>query len=348
MLERAVRSVRAALPAAPTVLVVRQDKVESAVQHWGPEGIAVVPGGELRQDSVRRGVEALDLDDEDLVAIHDGARPFVPAEDTLAVVRAAEECGAAVLVAPVVDTLKRVGPTGAVVETVSRENLARALTPQAFRVAALRRAWAAAGAGPWTDEAALVESQGGEVRAVTGDPRNVKITRREDVRLVEGVLSASFRVGQGIDVHPFAPGRPMWLCGVEIECELGLAGHSDADAALHAVTDAILGACGEGDIGDHFPPSEEHWRGVASAVFVRDAVERAAFRGWCVANCDLTILAERPRISPHRGRMRERLAELLGVGVECVSVKATTTEGLGFVGRREGVLASAVVLLERR
>lgn len=346
VLEWAVRSLRAAFPSAPVVLVVHRERVAELGDVWASRGVRVVAGGERRQDSVRRGVDATGAGDDAVVLIHDGARPFVPLADVRALAEAALRTGAALLVAPIPDTVKRVGGDGRVEATVPRQGLARALTPQGFRVGVLRRAWAAAPEGEWTDEAALVETTGGRVEAVTGDARNVKVTRPEDLELVAGVFPRRVRVGQGVDVHPFAEGRTMWLCGVELPGETGLAGHSDADAALHAVTDAILGACGAGDIGQHFPPSDERWRGVSSAVFVRHAVELAAARGWRVAHCDLSILAERPRIGPHREAMRARLAELLAVPEGDIGLKATTCEGMGFVGRREGLVAMAVVTLE--
>jgi 2-C-methyl-D-erythritol 4-phosphate cytidylyltransferase / 2-C-methyl-D-erythritol 2,4-cyclodiphosphate synthase len=348
VLDRAVHALRAALPAAPVALVVRPEQVREAAERWSGQAVAVVAGGERRQDSVRNGVSALALADDTVVLIHDGARPFVPAADVLAVAEAARSQGAALLVSPIADTVKRVLAHGQVAETVSREGLARALTPQAFRAGVLRDAWARAAGGVWTDEAALVESVGGAVRAVVGDPRNVKVTRREDLAMVTPLFAAQMRVGQGIDIHPFAPGRELWLAGVEIAGETGLAGHSDADVVLHAVTDAILGACGAGDIGEHFPPSDERWRGAASQLFVRRALELAGERGLAVASCDVTVLAERPRIGPHRERMRSRLAEILSVDRERVNVKATTCEGLGFVGRGEGIVATAVVALGSR
>ncbi len=346
VLERAVSSVRAAFPAAPTVLVVRADQVEKARKHWDPRGVRVVAGGVHRQDSVKSGFSALEPGDDTVVLIHDAARPFVPLGDALRVAAAAAESGAALLAAPVVDTVKRLRSDGSVETTVPRDRLARALTPQAFRAGVLRRAWEAAGEGVWSDEAALVERTGGKVMAVAGDPRNVKVTHPEDLETVSGVLPGRVRVGQGVDVHPFAPGRPLWLCGVELRGETGLAGHSDADVALHAVTAAVLGACGAGDIGEHFPPSEERWRDAPSEVFVRHALELAEDRGWRITSCDLTLLAEAPRIGPHRPAMRARLAELLGLAVEQVNLKATTCEGMGFVGRGEGIVALSVVTLE--
>ena len=346
VLERAVAAVRDPLAGAETVLVVRPDHVAEAAEHWSARGVRVVAGGARRQDSVRNGFAALDPPEATLVVIHDGARPFVPAADVRSVVAEAERHGAALLAAPMVDTVKRIRHDGTVDTTIPREQLARALTPQVFRAGVLRRAWQTAGEGDWSDEAALVERQGGTVVAVPGDARNLKLTNPEDLGMLANVSGRACRVGQGIDVHPFAAGRKLWLCGVELPSELGLAGHSDADAALHAVTDAILGACGAGDIGQHFPPSEAQWRDAPSEVFVRRAVELAAERGWHLVNCDITLLAELPRIAPHRDAMRARVAELLGMAPDDVGVKATTAEGMGFVGRKEGIVAFALVTLE--
>lgn len=347
VVERAVAAVRAAFPGAPAALVVRADRVAELRETWADRGVLVVPGGARRQDSVRRGVEALGPADADVVLVHDAARPFVPVADVRAVAEAVPPEGGALLVAAVVDTVKRIGEGGLVDGTVSREGLARALTPQGFRAGSLRRAWEQVGGGEWTDEAALLEAAGMPVRAVAGDPRNTKITRQEDTAMLEALFGSRIRVGQGLDVHAFASGRPLWLCGVELEGEEGLAGHSDADVALHAVADAILGACGAGDIGVHFPPTEERWRDAASSIFVRRAVELAAERGLSVAHCDVTIVAERPRLGPHRERMSRRLEELLGVAAGSVGLKATTTERLGFTGRGEGIAALAVVTLEQ-
>jgi len=346
VLERAVEAVRNPLPGAACVLVVPANRVSELAPHWAAHGVTVAAGGAARQDSVRAGVAALALADDDVVVVHDGARPFVPAEDVGAVVRAAHATGAAVLGAPVADTLKRVAEDGRVAATVAREGVVRSLTPQAFRVGLLRRAWARCGAGQWTDEAALLEAQGVAVAVVPGDPRNLKVTTPQDLDLLRGLYPRIVRVGQGIDVHPFAPERELWLCGVRVEGETGLAGHSDADVVLHAVTDAILGACSEGDIGVHFPPSDERWRGAASATFVRHALELASRRGWQVVHCDVTVLAERPRLAPWRPQLLASLAGILGVGPEAVSLKATTCEGLGFVGRAEGIQAFAVVTLQ--
>lgn len=348
VLEWSMAGIRAACPDAPIALVVAPDRVAQARRRWEGDSIVVVVGGRRRQDSVKAGVDAVASDPAQVVVIHDGARPFVPAADVSAVVAAATRSGAALLVAAIVDTIKEVSAQGRVTRTIPRDHLVRSLTPQAFLVGVLRQAWAGAPAGEWTDEAALVEACGREVVAVPGDPRNLKVTSSGDAAMLAGLLSHTVRVGHGLDIHPFAPHRPLWLCGIEVPSEVGLAGHSDADVALHAVTDAVLGACGCGDIGEHFPPSDPQWRGVASKTFLRHAVGLAAERGFTVGNCDLTVLAEQPRIGPFREAMACRLAELLGVDRGAVNVKATTCEGLGFVGRREGIVAEAVVTLELR
>jgi len=347
VLERAVAAVTAPLPGAAVVLAVRAEHVAELSRRWAPLGVRVVAGGLRRQDSVRRAFEALDPADDTLVVIHDGARPLVSGDDVRAVVAAAAQCGAAVLTASLVDTIKRIDASGLIIGTLPREELGRALTPQVFRAGLLRRAWAQVGDGSWTDEAGLLEIAGFPVRAVPGDPGNTKITRREDLGMLAGAFAPRYRTGFGIDVHPFDPERPLWLCGVRLDGEAGLSGHSDSDVALHAITDAILGACGAGDIGLHFPPSDPQWRGAPSDQFVVRALELAGEAGWRVVHCDLTLLAEVPRINPHRDRLRGRLAELLDLDLGDIGLKATTTEGLGFVGRREGMTAMALVTLER-
>lgn len=346
VLQQAVASLRAAFPEAPLVVVVRPGQEAACEKELAAFRVmAVVPGGEQRQDSVRAGVEALGLPATAVVLIHDGARPFVPVADVREVAEQAKEVGAAVLVAPVVDTVKEVSQESLVVRTVPRQGLVRSLTPQAFRVGLLQRAWEQAQLGQWTDEAALLESLQLPVRAVMGDPRNIKLTRPEDLSLLRGLFPSPVRVGQGLDVHPFAPDRPLVLAGVPIPSPLGLAGHSDADVVLHAVTDAILGGCGEGDIGEHFPPSDPRWAGAASRKFVEFALEKARAKGLSPSHCDVTVLAEKPRLAPYRQAMRESLASLLGLALDAVNIKATTCESLGFVGRGEGMVALAVVVL---
>jgi 2-C-methyl-D-erythritol 4-phosphate cytidylyltransferase / 2-C-methyl-D-erythritol 2,4-cyclodiphosphate synthase len=234
-------------------------------------------------------------------------------------------------------------------ETVSRDGLWRAQTPQAFRLPALRAAYAAwpADEEP-TDDAAVIERAGGRVILAPGYPMLMKLTYPEDFVMAEMLAGRAriVRVGQGIDAHRWGPGQAVWLCGVEIAHDRALIGHSDADAGLHALTDAILGAIGDGDIGDHFPPSDPQWRGSSSDRFLTYAVERVSARGGRILNADVTLVCERPKIRPHRDAMRARLAELLEIPIDRVSVKATTTEQMGFTGREEGLLAQAVVSVE--
>ncbi len=313
-----------------------------------------VTGGASRQDSARLGLEALAARAPRLVLIHDAARPFVSQDLIGRVIEALERHPGAVPASPVADTLKRANPDGFIVATIERENLWRAETPQGFRFAAIldahRRA-AAEGLHAFTDDAALAERAGLTVALVAGSPRNVKITTAEDLAMANHLLAPSSawetRTATGFDVHRFCPGDHVWLCGVSIPHSHGLLGHSDADAGLHALTDALLGAIGEGDIGDHFPPSDPRWKGAPSSLFLADAARRIAARGGRIVNVDVTLLCEAPKIAPHRAAMRAAMAEILAIEPSRVSVKATTTEGLGATGRREGLaaLASATVLL---
>lgn len=322
---------------------------------------APVVGGASRQESVRRGLEALAGDAPDLVLVHDAARPFVsPAILDRALAGLAEN--AAVLVAvPVVDTLKRAGDGPRVdgssvdghrvVDTVSRDGLWAAQTPQGFHFAPLLAAHARAateGRSDFTDDAAVAEWAGMTVALVEGERGNVKITTAADLAEAEARMTidlfarlADVRVGWGYDVHAFEPGDHVTLCGVAIPHEAKLNGHSDADVALHALTDAILGALGDGDIGAHFPPSDPQWRGCASAVFLRDAMARLEKRGGVLAHVDVTLVAEVPKIGPHREVMRASVAEICRISIDRVGVKATTNEKLGFVGRKEGIAAMA-------
>ena len=322
-----------------------------------PRLAAPVSGGATRQASVLAGLRALALDAPDLVLVHDAARPFVTA-DILdrCIARLAEAEGALVAV-PVVDTMKRAEPDGRIAATVSRDGLWAAQTPQGFRFAALHAAHekaAAEGLDGFTDDAAIAEWAGLDVRIVEGDAANLKITTNADLARAEARImldrfaaTADIRVGSGYDVHAFTEGSGVTLCGVTIPFDRKLLGHSDADVAMHALTDAILGAIGDGDIGAHFPPSQAEWKGCDSAVFLRDAVERVEKRGGMLAHVDITIVAEAPKVGPHREAMRTRLAEILGIAIDRVAVKATTNEKLGFVGRQEGIaaLATATVRL---
>jgi 2-C-methyl-D-erythritol 4-phosphate cytidylyltransferase / 2-C-methyl-D-erythritol 2,4-cyclodiphosphate synthase len=308
---------------------------------WGC--LPSVPGGATRQDSVRAGLEALVPHAPDVVLVHDAARPIIPAGTIPALLAALAEAAGAIPGAPVADTLKRV-ERGVIMETVPRTGLFRAQTPQAFRFGTLLEAHRSGLTGA-TDDASLLEAAGLSVEVVAGSDDNIKLTYPEDLTRLERIMSVPLqpRVGTGYDVHVLEAGRPLYLCGVRIEHEKGLAGHSDADVGIHALCDAIYGALAEGDIGRHFPPSQAAWKDADSARFLRHAAERIAARGGRLVNADVTLICERPKITPHAAAMMQRLAELLGVDAGRISVKATTTERLGFTGRGEGIAAQAVV-----
>lgn len=307
-----------------------------------------VPGGAERAHSVRNGLEALAGQAPERVLVHDAARPFLTRKVVNDLVDALERAEAALPVLPVSDTLKR-AKDGTVTATVPRDELYRAQTPQAFRYKALVEAHAAwSGDDALTDDALAIERTGGRVVLTAGDPRLTKLTYPEDFEMAE-VLAGQMRelrVGQGLDAHRFGPGDGVWLCGVQIAHDKALVGHSDADAGLHALTDAILGAIGEGDIGDHFPPTDPKWKGAASDLFLKHAAELVRGRGGRLVNVDVTLVCERPKIKPHRAAMRARLAEILELPLDAVSVKATTMETMGFTGREEGLAASAVAMVE--
>jgi len=305
---------------------------------------AAVAGGETRQESVRRGLEALAAGALQAVLIHDGARPLVDAATVGRVLAALRTADGAVAAVPAVDSLLRV-EAGRAGPYLDRTGVYRAQTPQGFRFAAIREAhrrFAGAGMG---DDVQVARAAGLEVTVVEGAEDNLKVTAPADLARAEGLLLARLgdvRVGQGYDVHRLGPGSGVMLCGVAVPHERSLVGHSDADVALHALTDAILGALGEADIGRHFPPGDPRWRGASSDRFLAHAMRLLAARGGVLAHADLTVVCEAPRIGPHREAMRARLAELLQVGLDRVSVKATTTERLGFAGRREGIACQAV------
>ncbi len=303
-----------------------------------------VPGGATRQDSVRAGLRALLAHAPDVVLVHDAARPLIPAGTVAALLAALRTHRGAIPAVPVADTLKR-GRDGVIEATVPRAGLYRAQTPQAFDFATLLALHDAPAHPGATDDAWLLERAGHAVALVPGAEENVKLTYPEDAARLERSLGATLvpRVGTGFDVHVLKAGRPMILCGVTVPGEMGLDGHSDADVGIHALCDAIYGALAEGDIGRHFPPSEGEWKDADSARFLRHAAGRIAARGGRLANADVTLICERPKITPHAPAMRARLAELLGVPVARVSVKATTTEQLGFAGRGEGIAAQAAV-----
>jgi len=301
-------------------------------------------GGATRQESVRRGLEALAVDAPDFVLIHDAARPLVSSRLIDGVIAALEAgADAAIPLLPVADTLRK-QENGKWI-TVPREGLLRAQTPQGFRFAAILKAHRDHAAREVTDDMALAELAELKIVAVPGEETNMKVTNAEDFVVAEGLLSARLgeaRTGSGYDVHRFVPGDHVWLCGVKIPHDHGLEGHSDADAGLHALTDAILGAIGEGDIGLHFPPTDERWRGAPSWKFLDHAAGMVRGKGGAIVHCDVTIICERPKVSPYREAMRAKIVEILHLDVSRVSVKATTTEGLGFTGRREGLAAQAI------
>jgi 2-C-methyl-D-erythritol 4-phosphate cytidylyltransferase/2-C-methyl-D-erythritol 2,4-cyclodiphosphate synthase len=305
--------------------------------------LPVVAGGASRQASVLAGLEALVPHAPDIVLVHDAARPLIPSGTVVALLAALERASGAIPAVPVADTLKR-GSDGRIAETVPRAGLFRAQTPQAFRFAALLAAHRAPATDVATDDASLLEAAGQIVLLVAGAEDNIKLTYPEDLQRLERAMGGSLipRVGTGFDVHAFAEGRALILCGVEVPHPRGLAGHSDADVGMHALCDAIYGALAEGDIGRHFPPSEAAWKDADSARFLVHAAERIAARGGRLANADVTLICERPKIAPYAAAMSERLAVLLGVDKSLVSVKATTTERLGFTGRGEGIAAQAV------
>jgi 2-C-methyl-D-erythritol 4-phosphate cytidylyltransferase / 2-C-methyl-D-erythritol 2,4-cyclodiphosphate synthase len=304
-------------------------------------------GGATRQASVRAGLETLAAKKPDIVLVHDAARPFASAALLSRAIEAAEKTGAAIPGLPVIDTVKAVDTAGLIRETLDRNTLRTVQTPQAFAYAPLleahRRALAQ-GREDFTDDAAIAEWAGLKVSVFAGEPGNIKITNPEDFARAEGIAGAALgdvRTGTGIDVHAFGPGDHVTLGGLRIAHDRSLIGHSDADVALHALTDAILGALADGDIGAHFPPSDPQWKGATSDRFLAFAVGRVNARGGRIAHLDLTLVCEAPKIGPHRDAMRANIARLAGIAVERVAVKATTSEKLGFTGRGEGIAAYA-------
>ena len=307
-------------------------------------------GGATRQQSVRNGLEAQTEARPEIVLIHDGARPFCSRALTHRAIEAARAYGAAVPATPMTDSVKQVDPEGRIVASPDRSSLRAVQTPQAFRYDLILEAHRRAARADLTDDAAVAEQAGHPTYVFEGDFDNMKVTTMGDLREAEARLRArasEVRVGQGFDVHAFAPGDAVWLAGVRIPHDQKLEGHSDADVALHAIADAIYGALGDGDIGSHFPPSDPQWRGADSEIFLRHAVGLVKARGGFVAHLDATLVCEAPKVGPHREAMRARIAEIAGIALDRVGVKATTSEKLGFTGRREGIacLAMATVNL---
>jgi 2-C-methyl-D-erythritol 4-phosphate cytidylyltransferase/2-C-methyl-D-erythritol 2,4-cyclodiphosphate synthase len=345
-------------PAVTTVqVVIHPDDREiyaASLSYRSPKIAAPVAGGASRQSSVRLGLTAIAASGADLVLIHDAARPFIPVAVIDRVIAALDRCPGAVPALPVADTLKRATGAATIAATVPRDGLWRAQTPQGFRfseILAAHEKAADAGRDDFTDDAAIAEWAGLTVALVDGATENTKITTAADVfdarRKCEAAMHYEPRIGTGFDVHRFAPGTSVWLCGVEIPHTKKLEGHSDADVGLHALTDALLGTIGDGDIGHHFPPTDPQWKGARSSLFLEDAARRVRGRGGQIVNVDVTVLAEAPRIGPHRPAMQACIAGILGITPDRVGIKATTMEELGAIGRREGIvaMASALVLL---
>jgi len=308
---------------------------------------APVIGGATRQQSVRLGLEALAKDAPDYVLIHDAARPLI-SRKVIGDVIAALEAGAdgALPMVAASDTLRRRNADGAWM-LVNRENLYRAQTPQGFVYAKILKAHRDHAAEEVTDDVALGELAGMKVEMVEGEEKNIKVTRKEDFALAESLInSGDVRSASGYDVHKFTDGDHIWLCGLKIPHSHALEGHSDADVGLHAITDALLGCIGEGDIGQHFPPTDERWKGAASWKFLDHAAGLVRARGGVINHVDVTIICERPKVGPHRQAMKAKIAEILEIDSSRVSVKATTTEGLGFTGRREGIAAQAIATVK--
>jgi 2-C-methyl-D-erythritol 4-phosphate cytidylyltransferase / 2-C-methyl-D-erythritol 2,4-cyclodiphosphate synthase len=311
----------------------------------GLPGPILVTGGNTRQQSVANGIaEIAKLGTTGKILIHDAARPFLPQHIITDLIAALTTEQAAVPALPVIDSLAR--GTSHMSEAVDRHELWRVQTPQAFHfdvIAAAHRDWS--GDSPASDDASMVMASGIRVALIAGDDTLAKFTFPDDFsdKTRQGETMQSVRIGQGFDVHRLVAGEELWLCGLKIDHSHGLMGHSDADVALHAITDAMLGALALGDIGDHFPPTDARWRGAASDQFARHALGLAMQQGYRLSNVDVTIICEAPKIGPHRSAMRERLAEILATDIENISVKATTTEQLGFTGRGEGIAAQAVI-----
>jgi len=328
------------------VLVVHPDDRPS--QPWpGDTGAQIVTGAATRQGSVLAGLTAIE-GQFDRVLIHDAARPCVSAQVISSVLAALDTAPAAAPALAVVDALWQ-GDGTHVAGTRDRSGLYRAQTPQGFDLAAILAAHRRFDAEA-ADDVEIARHAGLPVTIVPGDEDNLKITRAADFARAERILGhrMDMRLGNGYDVHRFGPGDHVVLCGVTIPFERGLQGHSDADVGMHAVSDAIYGALAEGDIGRHFPPTDPQWKGAASAIFLRHAVDLAATRGYEIGNVDCTLVCELPKIGPHAPAMRAEMARLMGIGIDRISVKATTSERLGFTGRGEGIAALATVTLASR
>jgi 2-C-methyl-D-erythritol 4-phosphate cytidylyltransferase / 2-C-methyl-D-erythritol 2,4-cyclodiphosphate synthase len=360
LLARTIARLVRAVPGAVFLPIIHKDDLEfyrtcvasierELTQYLAPP----VFGGATRQDSVRLGLEALSSRPAPpaIVFIHDAARPFVSGALIERAISAAKTYGAAVPGVALTDTIKQIDADGSVTETLPRAQLRAIQTPQAFRfglILAAHRKAASAGVGDLTDDAAVAEFAGNRIHVFDGEESNMKITAPEDFARAETKLLGELtdiRTGQGYDVHAFGEGSHVWLGGVKIEHDRGLVGHSDADVLSHAITDALLGALAEGDIGSHFPPSDPQWRGAPSRIFLAAAVAKVRARGGTIAHIDATVVCERPKLGPHRDAIRESIAKIADIPVDRVAVKATTSERLGFTGREEGIASLAITTI---
>jgi 2-C-methyl-D-erythritol 4-phosphate cytidylyltransferase/2-C-methyl-D-erythritol 2,4-cyclodiphosphate synthase len=330
------------------VAIHPDDRVLYEMAIGGLDLLPVVEGGAERQDSVLAALESLAPLNPERVLVHDGARPLLEPKVTGRVLAALDVADGAIAALPVSDSMKRAGDQGEILASLDRTGLWRAQTPQGFSFVPFLAAHRRHRGASLGDDAAVAEKAGMRVRLVMGSEDNLKITTEEDLVRAERLLSArcaDIRTGFGFDVHRFGPGDHVMLCGIRVPHDRGLIGHSDADVGLHALTDALLGAVGAGDIGLHFPPGDGRWRGADSAQFLTHTVELVRSRGGLIRNLDITIVCEAPRIGPHRAAMAARIAALAGIDADRVNVKATTSEGLGFTGRGEGIAAQAVATI---
>ena len=330
---------------AQVVLVVPEDWCDQIRSELEGLAVEVIAGGADRSSSVLNGLRSLKAEKDDIVLIHDAARPGLSETVIHELRQALQVSDAAAPAMPVVDALKK--STDGLLENVDRQDLFRVQTPQAFRVSAITKVLSERREG-FVDDLAAVEAAGAKVTLTRGREKLHKITYDEDFAHLGALLAESrMRIGSGYDVHALVEGDGVTLCGVHVPHTFKLSGHSDADVGWHALTDAILGAIAAGDIGDHFPPDDNKWKGADSAVFLEHAVKLANDAGWRIGNCDITLICEAPKVKPHRFEMRKRTADVIGIDQGAVSIKATTTEKLGFEGRREGIAAQAVVMLSR-
>ncbi|HYM71656.1 MAG TPA: bifunctional 2-C-methyl-D-erythritol 4-phosphate cytidylyltransferase/2-C-methyl-D-erythritol 2,4-cyclodiphosphate synthase, partial [Stellaceae bacterium] len=345
VLRHAVAAFTAHRRIAGVIVAIRpEDRGAYEAALAGLDLLPPVAGGAERQDSVRLGLEALARHRPSRVLIHDGARPFPGVALVDRVIDALDSAPAAIPGLPLGDTIKRVAE-GKIRETVDRTGLWRVQTPQGFHFEAIVAAHRKAAGQALTDDAAVAEAAGIVPVIVAGSEENLKVTTAQDLVAAERLIAArqgDIRIGQGFDVHPFGPGDSVMICGIAVPHTAGVVGHSDADVGLHALTDAVLGAIGAGDIGMHFPPSDPQWKGASSDRFLAHAAALVRAKGGSIAALDVTIICERPRIGPHREQMIAQVAAILGLAADRISVKATTTEKLGFTGRGEGIAAQAV------